>query len=41
MTVFNVLGKRQKTLFFAFGIFTKVIIAKPKVSIQSEIQSFS
>ena len=41
MTVINVLGKRQKRLLFCFEIFTKVIIAKPKVSIQSKIQSFS
>ena len=40
MTVFNVLGKRQKTLFFAFRIFTKVIIANQRSAFKVKFSPF-
>ena len=39
MTVFNFIEKRQKSYFFLQDFFSAIIVAKPKVTIHSKIQS--
>ena len=41
MIVFDVIEKKPTTTtLFAFGFFTQIIVARPKVSIHSKFQSF-